>query len=56
MAERITDRPQVTTDGLASYVTAIDEIFGLDVDFTQLIKSYSEIPDAGPERKYSPGI
>jgi IS1 family transposase len=56
MAERITDRPQITTDGLASYVTAIDEIFGLDVDFAQLIKSYSETPDVAPERKYSPGV
>jgi IS1 family transposase/lambda repressor-like predicted transcriptional regulator len=56
MASRITDRPQVTTDGLASYVTAIDEIFGLDVDFAQLIKVYGETPEVGPERKYSPGI
>ena len=56
LASRITDRPQITTDGLPSYVTAIDEIFGLDVDFAQLIKVYSESPDAGPERKYSPGI
>lgn len=56
MAERITDRPQITTDGLASYVTAIDEIFGLDVDFAQLIKSYTETPDVAPERKYSPGV
>ncbi len=56
LASRIVDRPQITTDGLASYVTAIDKIFGLDVDFAQLIKSYSEAPDTGLERKYSPGI
>ena len=56
LATRIMDRPQITTDGLASYVGAIDEIFGLDVDFAQLIKSYSETPETGPERKYSPGI
>jgi hypothetical protein len=56
MAGRIVDRPQITTDGLGSYVAAIDEIFGLDVDFAQLIKNYSETPDIGPERKYSPGI
>lgn len=53
---RIVDRPQITTDGLACYVAAIDEIFGIDVDFAQLIKNYSETLDAGPERKYSPGI
>ena len=56
LAERIVDRPQITTDGLASYVSAIDEIFGLDVDFAQLIKNYSETPDQGHEHKYSPGI
>jgi IS1 family transposase len=56
MASRIVDRPQITTDGLASYVMAIDEIFGLDCDFAQLIKHYSETPDSGHERKYSPGI
>jgi IS1 family transposase len=56
LASRIVDRPQITTDGLASYVSAIDEIFGVDVDFAQLIKTYSEAPDKGPERKYSPGV
>jgi IS1 family transposase len=56
LASRLADRPQITTDGLASYVAAIDEIFGIDVDFAQLIKTYSEAPDTGPERKYSPGI
>ena len=56
MAERITDRPQITTDGLASYVTAIDEIFGTDVDFAQLIKVYSEAKGNSQEIRYSQGI
>jgi len=56
MAERITDRPQITTDGLASYVSAIDEIFGEDVDFAQLIKVYSDTPNKAPDNKYSPGV
>ena len=56
LASRIVDRPQITTDGLPSYVGAIDEIFGTDVDFAQLIKTYSETPDTAPERKYSPGV
>ncbi|MDE2465427.1 MAG: IS1 family transposase [Alphaproteobacteria bacterium] len=57
MASRIVDRPQVTTDGLASYVGAIEEIFGDDVDFAQLIKTYTETPDTGrTEKKYSPGV
>jgi IS1 family transposase len=56
LGSRLVDRPQITTDGLKSYAEAIDEIFGADVDFAQLIKTYSEAPDKGPERKYSPGI
>ena len=56
LASRIVDRPQITTDGLASYVGAIDEIFGVDVDFAQLIKTYGETGEAGPERKYSPPV
>jgi IS1 family transposase len=54
LAGRIVERPQITTDGLASYVAAIDEIFGEDVDFAQLIKTYADAPNAGPEHKYSP--
>lgn len=57
LGSRLVDRPQITTDGLASYVGAIDEIFGADVDFAQLVKVYSETPGTrGRERKYSPGV
>ncbi len=57
LGSRLVDRPQITTDGLASYIGAIEEIFGADVDFAQLVKVYSETPDQkGPEKKYSPGI
>ena len=44
------------TDGLNSYISAIGEIFGTEVDFAQLIKTYTETPDRVPARKYSPGI
>ncbi|HEX5278684.1 MAG TPA: IS1 family transposase [Micropepsaceae bacterium] len=57
LGSRLVDRPQITTDWLASYISAIDENFGIDVDFAQLIKSYSDTPDQnGPERRYSPGV
>jgi len=56
VAARVANRVQLTTDGHAAYLEAVDGAFGLDVDFAQLIKSYGETPDAGPERKYSPGI
>jgi transposase-like protein/IS1 family transposase len=48
-------RFQITTDGLHSYVPAIEERFGADVDYAQLIKIYGS-PDAnqGPDW-YRPG-
>jgi IS1 family transposase len=56
LADRIIDRPQITTDGLQSYVVAIDEIFGTDVDFAQLIKVYSEAKGNAQEVRYSQGV
>jgi len=56
VASRVATRIQLTTDGHGAYLQAVDGAFGLDVDFAQLIKSYGETPDAGPERKYSPGV
>ncbi len=37
---RITGRPQITTDGYGPYIRAIEEHFGSDVDFAQLMKIY----------------
>jgi IS1 family transposase len=57
VASRLANRVQLTTDGHGAYLNAVDEAFGLDVDYAMLVKLYSETPDQkGPERKYSPGI
>lgn len=42
-------RFQITTDGLDGYVPAIEEHFGADVDFAQLIKLYSTPTTSGPD-------
>lgn len=57
LAGRIVSRVQLTSDGHASYLRAVEEAFGLaDVDFAQLIKLFGpETKGDGPERKYSPG-
>jgi transposase-like protein/IS1 family transposase len=47
-------RFQLTTDGLASYVTAVEKVFGADIDFAQLVKSYESSTEGGGERRYSP--
>jgi IS1 family transposase len=52
LAQRLSARVQITTDGLKAYVDAIDTAFGGEVDFAQLVKIYGPAPD-GP-RRYSP--
>ena len=44
-----THRFQLTTDGLEGYVPAVEEHFGADVDFAQLVKSYSPPRTDGPD-------
>jgi len=46
---RINSKFQLTTDGLDSYVGPIDEIFGSDVNFAQLIKVYGKAKTDGPD-------
>ncbi len=53
---RLANRVQITTDGLSAYVAAVDDTFGSNVDFAQLVKLYGDSPDRGPERKYSPSV
>jgi IS1 family transposase len=47
IAER--HRCQLTTDGLEGYVPAVEEHFGADVDFAQLVKQYSAPRTDGPD-------
>ena len=53
---RILNRPQITSDGYAPYVGAVEAAFGVDVDYAMLTKKYvgdSNRPDAA--HRYSPG-
>jgi IS1 family transposase len=53
---RILNRPQITSDGYAPYIGAVEAAFGVDVDFAQLTKKYvgdSTFQDAA--HRYSPG-
>jgi IS1 family transposase len=53
LAGRLQNRVQLTTDGLKVYLDAVEDVFGADIDFAQLIKIYGEAKTK-PERKYSP--
>lgn len=52
LASRLKNRVQLSADGLALYVDAIERAFGGNVDFGQIVKSYETEP-IGPGR-YSP--
>ena len=49
LSERVTGRFQITTDGLRGYVPAIEEYFGAEVDFAQLLKLYGTTDGEAPD-------
>src|SRR6266567_99137 len=55
LRQRVTTRMQLTTDGHAPYLQAVEEAFGADIDYAMLIKLYGT-PPTSPEaaRRYSP--
>ncbi|HVS03478.1 MAG TPA: IS1 family transposase [Thermoanaerobaculia bacterium] len=55
LANRLATRVQLTTDGHAMYLPAVETAFGPgEVDYAQIVKMYGADPDA--ERRYSPAI
>jgi hypothetical protein len=54
LANRLITRVQLTSDGLKAYLQAVDDAFGGDIDYAQLVKIYGEA--AEPAGRYSPGI
>lgn len=54
LKERLANRVQLTSDGHKSYLKAIEEHFGEDVDYAMLAKIYGTEPQG--ERRYSPAI
>jgi IS1 family transposase len=50
---RLANRVQLTTDGHKAYLSAVEEAFGDDIDYAQLIKLYGDAPEAFKGR-YSP--
>ena len=52
MADRLATRVQLTSDGLRLYVDAVDDAFGTEIDYAQLIKIYGTPSE--PESRYSP--
>jgi len=54
-AGRVRGRLQLTTDGHKSYLDAVEDAFGTDVDYAMLQKIYGAPTDAD-QRRYSPAM
>lgn len=52
VAARLRHRVQLTTDGHKPYLAAVEDAFGMDIDYAVLQKLYGSSPDA--EVRYSP--
>jgi IS1 family transposase len=54
VASRLKNRPQISSDGLRAYVEAVENAFGMEVDFGMIIKSYGiDKGEHHQERRYS---
>lgn len=53
VASRLSNRVQLTTDGHRAYLEAVEGVFGIDIDYAQLVKIYGtkQLPS---ESRYSP--
>jgi IS1 family transposase len=54
LRQRLANRVQLTTDGHGAYLEAVEEAFGNDVDYAQLVKIYGQAPEG--QRRYSPAV
>jgi hypothetical protein len=52
IADRIRGRVQLTTDGHRAYLNAVEDAFGMDIDYAQLQKIYGA--SDRPDSRYSP--
>lgn len=50
--DRVIGSFQLTTDGNSSYLFAVEDTFGLKIDYAMLVKHYGENPEG--EKRYSP--
>ncbi len=55
LSERLSNRVQISSDSLRSYVDAVERAFGVDVDYGQIVKFYDAEP-IGPGRYAPPRV
>lgn len=54
LASRLKNRIQLSSDALPAYIEAVEQGFGADVDYGQIVKTYERDESNTPERRYSP--
>ena len=54
VASRLANRVQLTTDGHRPYLEAVEDAFGGDIDYAQLVKVYGT--ERAGEARYSPAV
>jgi IS1 family transposase len=55
LAGRLASRVQLTSDGHRAYLTAVENAFGGDIDYSMLVKLYGAAHGNQQERRYSSG-
>lgn len=55
LAGRLCNRVQLTTDGNKAYLSAVEDAFGVGIDYAMLVKIYGEPKGNQQERRYSSG-
>jgi IS1 family transposase len=55
LRERIINAPEISTDGWSPYEGAVEEAFGTECRYGQIVKAYSGEPAIDTARRYSPG-
>jgi len=54
LASRLKNRVQVSSDGMNQYLSTIEDAFGHDADYGQIVKIYGGATDVEMQRRYSP--
>ena len=55
LASRLANRVQLTSgNGLKTYIDAVDNAFGIEIDYAMLVKIYGESMEAKQQKRYSP--
>lgn len=55
LAARVSSRIQLTTDGFVFYPRHVEDAFGAEIDYAQLVKLYGDYGQHDANAKYSPG-